>query len=62
MDFIEFIRKDISQKRIAAIAHAFDELSWNGETIALEQLISFFVPEMHPHHRTRTKDGSILQK
>lgn len=62
VDFIEFIRKDISQKRLAAIGHAFEQLSADGETINLEELLTDFVPEMHPHHRTRTKDGKVLQK
>lgn len=62
MDFIEFIRKDITEKRIAAIQHAFEQLSWDGETVGLQELINDFRPEMHPHHRTRTKDGKFLEK
>lgn len=58
---MQFIRKDVSEKRLAAIQHAFEQLSENG-AISLQALLGNFVREMHPHHRTRTKEGEQVYK
>ena len=61
VEFIQFIRKDISEKRLATIQHAFEQLSEGGQ-VSLSTVLNAFRPDKHPHHRTRTKEGELLFK
>ncbi|CAM6001506.1 unnamed protein product [Sphagnum balticum] len=52
--FITALRQDITQKRLATIDHAFDQLSVDGK-VAVATLLARLNPLRHPHVRSLTK-------
>lgn len=50
LDYLQYLRSDISEKRRATIDHAFGELSNDG-VVNIDQLMSRFDPNRHPHAR-----------
>lgn len=52
--FIQNVRQDISEKRLATIDHIWEELS-NGEIINIDELLSKFDANKHPHCRCMVK-------
>ena len=54
ISFIQNVRQDISEKRIATIDHCWEELS-NGDVVNIEELLGKFDPKNHPHYRCLVK-------
>lgn len=48
------MRNDISQKRLAAIDHCWEELC-EGDVVSIEQLLKQFDSNNHPHNRCMIK-------
>jgi len=53
-DFIQNVRKDLSEKRMATVDHAFEQLNSGGK-INIEGLLSRFQPSRHPQVRCLNK-------
>lgn len=61
IDFLENIRHDISQKRLATIDHCFEELSENG-IINIDSLLSKFDGQNHPQSRCMMKEPAKIKE
>ena len=58
--FIQNIRQDISQKRLATIDHCWDEPS-NGEIVSIDDLLTRFDEKRHPHSRCLVKNPEKIR-
>lgn len=54
--FVGNVRNDITQKRLAAIDHTFDQFQQNAKA-PLSALIASLRIEKHPHVRSLSKNG-----
>lgn len=59
-EFLQNIRHDVSEKRIATIDHVFQELSTNG-VIEIKDLFARFDANNHPHCRCMTRPADKIR-